>query len=166
MRNASYVLRFTFFFLALLFSNVAYAQETGEEISDNDVNRVAKQLYCPICENIPLEACETQACDDWRELIREKLAAGWSDQEIVDYFADVYGERVRATPTTRDLSLAVWILPVVGVVVGVGYLAVLLRRWLAKGTVPEGAPISPTPDGAEAEDDYRARLEREIQERR
>jgi cytochrome c-type biogenesis protein CcmH len=174
MRNAFYVslvpgtkwkgIRFTIL-LVLLCSGVAHAQETGEEISDDKVNRVAEELYCPVCENIPLEACETQACNDWRELIREKLAEGWSDQEIVDYFADVYGERVRTTPTTRDFSLAVWILPVVGVAVGVGYMAVLLRRWLARGASPESAPGPTAPGEVEAEDDYRARLEREIRER-
>ncbi len=147
----------------LLCSGVAYAQETDETVSDDDVNRVSRQLYCPICENIPLDACTTQACDDWRELIRERLAAGESDKEIVEYFADVYGERVRATPTTNDLSLAVWILPLLGIVLGGGYLVVVLRRWLAKGAAPQGAPI---PDDADVDetDDYRARLEREIQE--
>ncbi len=166
MRNAFYVLRFTFFLLVLLCSGVAFAQEPSTEISDDDVNRVSQELYCPICENIPLEACTTQACDDWRELIRERLAAGESDAEIVEYFADVYGERVRATPTTRDLSLAVWILPLLGVVVGGGYMVVLLRRWLAQGTAPESVPTPPPPDDVDAEDDYRARLEREIQEHR
>jgi cytochrome c-type biogenesis protein CcmH len=167
MRNAFYVLRFTNLLLlaVLLCSGVAFAQEPGQEVSDDDVNRVSRQLYCPICENIPLDACTTQACDDWRELIREKLAAGESDAEIVAYFADVYGERVRATPTTSDLSLAVWILPLLGGVVGGGYMVVLLRRWLAQGAAPESAPVPPAPGDAEAEDDYRARLEREIRER-
>jgi cytochrome c-type biogenesis protein CcmH len=166
MRSTFYVLRFTNLLLlaVLLCSGVAYAQEPSETVSDDDVNRVSRQLYCPICENIPLDACTTQACDDWRELIREKLAAGESDKEIVAYFADVYGERVRATPTTSDLSLAVWILPLLGVVVGGGYLVLLLRRWLAHGAAPQGAPTLPSPDDVDAEDDYRARLERDIQE--
>src|SRR5512144_1119893 len=48
----------------------------------NDVNRVAKLLYCPVCPNTPLNVCETQSCRDWRELIRTKLAGGASDQQI------------------------------------------------------------------------------------
>ena len=47
--------------------------------SDDEVNAIAKQLFCPVCENTPLDVCPTQACAQWRELIREKLAAGWSE---------------------------------------------------------------------------------------
>ena len=168
LRFTLYVLRFTFL-IVLLFSGVAHAQEPTKEVTDDDVNRVARELYCPICDNIPLDACETQACDDWRELIREKLAAGQSDREIIEYFADVYGERVRATPSTQDLSLVVWILPLVGIVVGAVYLVWLLQRWLARGAEDESAPAPISlPDDESAdepgEDDYRARLERELRE--
>jgi len=162
------VLRFTFL-MVFLFSGVAFVQAQAKEVTDDDVNRVSRELYCPICDNIPLDACETQACDDWRELIREKLAAGQSDQEIIEYFADVYGERVRATPTTQDLSLVVWILPVVGIVVGALYLVWLLQRWLARGAEDESTPVPVSlPDDVSADEpeveDYRARLEREISE--
>jgi cytochrome c-type biogenesis protein CcmH len=148
--------------LAILFNGVVQAQESAQEVSDDDVNRVARQLYCPVCENTPLDVCETQACDDWRELIREKLAAGQSDQEIIEYFAEIYGERVRAVPSTRDLSLVVWVLPVIMALVVVVYFVRLLRRWLAQGAAVEDVSAS-RPDEAEA-DDYRARLEKEIRE--
>jgi cytochrome c-type biogenesis protein CcmH/NrfF len=115
--------------------------------------------------------CQTQACEDWRELIREKLGAGESDQEIIGYFAEVYGEQVRATPTTRGLSLAVWVVPVIGAIVGGVYFAWLVRRWLARGTPAKSATVpSPTlplrgriKDETET-DEYVARLEREIRE--
>lgn len=152
----------------LTLAGVAYAQESDGTATDDDVNRVARELYCPICENTPLDVCETQACEDWRELIREKLEAGQSDQEIVTYFAEIYGERARATPTTEGFSLVVWVLPVIGVVVGAIYLAQVLRRWLVRGTTAESpAPPSPILDAQTNEpevDDYVARLEREIRE--
>jgi cytochrome c-type biogenesis protein CcmH len=155
----------------LVFNGVVYAQEPDSEVTDDDVNRVARELFCPICENTPLDVCETQACEDWRELIREKLAAGQSDQEIITYFAEIYGERARATPTTRGLSVVVWVAPVIGAIVGVAYFARLLRRWLARGSAaePVTAP-SPTPHRKDQHqneanvDDYIARLEREIRE--
>jgi cytochrome c-type biogenesis protein CcmH len=157
--------------LALLYTGVAFAQDSGQEVTDDDVNRVARELYCPICENTPLDACETQACEDWRQLIREKLEAGQSEQQIIEYFAAIYGERARATPTTRGLSMVVWILPVIGAIVGVGYLALVMRRWLARGTAPE-SPQVPSPtlqlkeatEGQVEEDEYVARVEREIRE--
>src|SRR5512139_4190734 len=82
--------------LAGLFAaSTVYAQDGGPGTpSDNDVNRVAKQLYCPVCPNTPLDVCETKACQDWRAQIRDQLSKGWTDQQVIDYFVAQYGERV------------------------------------------------------------------------
>lgn len=160
--------------LLLLALAAACASETPRRsagVTDDDVNRVARELYCPICENTPLDACETQECKNWRELIRDKLEAGESDQEIIEYFAEIYGERVRATPARRELSLLVWILPLVAGVVGVACFVVLSRRWLARGTAAASTMVPAPPMPAEGRvkdepeiDEYAARLEREIRE--
>ena len=63
---------------------VVYAQTRLP--TDDEVNAIAKQLYCPVCPNTPLDVCETQACKDWRAQIRDQLAAGWSEERIIDYF--------------------------------------------------------------------------------
>ncbi|HLB48324.1 MAG TPA: cytochrome c-type biogenesis protein CcmH, partial [Anaerolineales bacterium] len=63
---------------------VVYAQ--SDDPTDDDVNRVAKQLYCPVCPNTPLDVCETKACQDWRADIKDKLAVGWTDEQVIEYF--------------------------------------------------------------------------------
>jgi cytochrome c-type biogenesis protein CcmH len=66
-----------------LFSVGTVAAQGGtDDISDDEVNAIAKQLFCPVCENTPLDVCETQACKQWRELIRLKLSEGWTEPEI------------------------------------------------------------------------------------
>src|SRR3972149_667152 len=72
--------------------------------SDDEVNAIAHQLYCPVCENVPLDVCPTQACDQWRSTIRDKLAQGWSEAQIKDYFVEQYGARVLATPPASGLN--------------------------------------------------------------
>jgi cytochrome c-type biogenesis protein CcmH len=159
------------FVLALSITGAVYAQEPTSDVADDDVNRVARELYCPICENTPLDVCETQACEDWRLLIREKLETGQSDQEIIEYFADIYGERARATPATEGFSLIVWIAPLVLAVIAVIVFARLLRGWLARGKVAEGETVSSATlpasnhgqDATEL-DEYAARLEQDIHE--
>lgn len=94
--------------------------------SDDDVNRVAKQLYCPVCENIPLDVCPTQACQEWRDLIRLKLSEGWSDEQIRQYFAQQYGDRVLSEPPRSGLNWLVYVLPPVIILAG----AVLVARVL------------------------------------
>jgi cytochrome c-type biogenesis protein CcmH len=155
--------------LWLALSGAVFAQNTDESVTDDDVNRVARELYCPICENTPLDVCETQACEDWRLLIREKLEAGETDGEIVEYFADIYGDRARATPTTEGFSLIVWIAPILIGVFAIVIFVRMLRRWLARGAEAGPEPTLAAPptsgDSAPADPelgDYAARVEEEL----
>jgi cytochrome c-type biogenesis protein CcmH/NrfF len=63
-----------FFFLAATVIAFLPVQAQQPIPSDDEVNAIARQLFCPICENTPLDVCPTQACHDWRELIRQMLA--------------------------------------------------------------------------------------------
>lgn len=96
--------------------------------SDDDVNRIADELYCPVCENVPLDECPTEACQQWRDLIRQRLAEGWSDQEIKTYFVEQYGDRVLGEPPRRGLNWLLYILPPLVIVFGLVLLILKLRR--------------------------------------
>src|SRR5512143_2297770 len=125
----------------LLAASTVYAQDGGPGTpSDNDVNRVAKQLYCPVCPNTPLDVCETKACQDWRAQIRDELAQGWSDQQIIDYFVTQYGERVLAEPQRKGFTSLVWFLPLIAVLLGVGIVYEVLKNWRKQKPVPAVAP--------------------------
>ncbi len=107
-----------------------HAQETNPDFpSDNDVNTIAKQLYCPVCPNTPLDVCETQACKDWRAQIKSQLAAGWTEEEIIDYFVEQYGERVLAEPRRSGFTSLVWLLPVIAALLGVVIVWQILSTW-------------------------------------
>src|SRR5688572_31208544 len=45
----------------------------GTTPTDDEVNKIAKQLYCPVCESTPLDVCPTEACRQWRDVIRTML---------------------------------------------------------------------------------------------
>lgn len=95
----------------LVTASPAAAQNPTPVVSDDEVNAVAQDLFCPVCENIPLDVCPTKACAQWRELIREKIALGWSEAEIKKFFAEQYGEQVLAVPSRKGLNWAVYIIP-------------------------------------------------------
>lgn len=83
----------------------------SEPPSDDQVNQIAEQLYCPVCENVPLDECTTAACQQWRELIRQRLAQGWTEEEIKDYFVAQYGDKVLGEPPRRGLNWLLYLFP-------------------------------------------------------
>ena len=127
--------------------------------TDDDVNRVAKKLYCPVCPNTPLDVCETKACEDWRAQIRDQLSEGWSEQQVIDYFVAQYGERVLAEPQRKGFTSLVWFLPLTAVLIGAGVVYEILRNWRKQKTA--AVPVSPPP---EISKELLEKIEREIRE--
>lgn len=129
--------------------------------SDDEVNAIARQLFCPVCENTPLDVCPTQACAQWRELIRTKLSEGWSADQIKQYFATQYGARVLAEPPRQGLNWLVYIIPPVLMLVGV-YILFRAYQSMRKPVNPEAQMAEPeNPDS----DEYLRRVEEELKKR-
>jgi cytochrome c-type biogenesis protein CcmH len=156
-------------FLMFLFSNSdpAIAQSGGQGFvrsdgypSDDDVNSVAKKLYCPVCPNTPLDVCETKACTDWRAQIREQLADGWSQQQVMDYFVTQYGERVLAEPPRKGFTSLVWVFPITGTFLGGLLILHVLKNWRGSHEVLPAV----FDDSVEVPPEILARLEKELQE--
>lgn len=145
--------------LAGAFASVALAQDNFP--TDDDVNKVAKQLYCPVCESTPLDVCPTEACRQWREVIRTMLTEGKSEAEIKQYFADQYGIRVLNVPPNPWLT---YFIP--GVVILLG--AALLFRGFQLWTKPRVAEAASVANEAEPiqQDEYLARMEAELKKRK
>lgn len=106
--------------LLLLLALPALAQDGSiNEPTADDVNEIAGKMYCPVCENIPLDVCGTAACADWRDEIAIMLGDGLTEDEIIDDFVFRFGDRVVGVPqntTLRVLSLAVPLLAVLALV--------------------------------------------------
>lgn len=130
--------------------------------SQDEVNAVASKLFCPVCENTPLDVCPTEACEQWREVIRTKLIEGQSEQEILDYFALMYGDSVLAQPPPRQL--AAWLLPVVIFLAAVGTLVYWLRHSMRPVKVTAYAASEDQAEPVLESDPYIERLEKELAE--
>jgi len=139
-----------------------------EPVSDDEVNEIARELYCPVCENTPLDVCPTQACEDWRAEIRTQLSQGKSREEIHQYFVERYGAKVLSTPPQEGFNLIVWILPIGAVLFGAIFFGRYLKGLQEKEEpdVTAGGPPSTTrtePPAAN-EDEYLSRVEKEVRE--
>lgn len=147
-----------------LIAGVAFAQDTP---TDDEVNKIAKQLFCPVCESTPLDVCPTEACRQWRELIREMLADGKSETEIKQYFVEHFGARVLNEPPNKLASYAV---PVVAFLLGAFMLFRGFQMWMkplkADTAIQGGADIPESEAQPIPQDDYIARLEEELKKQK
>ncbi len=167
-------LRLTFYALiGLLFFTFALpviAQDGSEDdgglkkvVTDDEVNKIARVVYCPVCESTPLDVCQTQACADWRQIIREMLEEGKTEQDVFDYFSNLYGPKVLAEPPREGFSLLVWIVPLVLIPVGV----VFFSRYMRNLRATEMELATDTADTAvstpQSTDDYISKIEKELE---
>lgn len=144
---------------ALWIAGTAPAAAQGPNI-DDEVNRIAKNLYCPVCPNTPLDVCSTQACVQWRALIKDKLLAGQNEQQIRDYFVAQYGQQVLGAPPPQGFNWLAYILPAIGIILGALIAWLTVRQWLVRRS--PGAPS--TVEGATISKEYADRIEKDLKE--
>jgi cytochrome c-type biogenesis protein CcmH len=150
----------------LLMVRPASAQEESPRtVTDDEVNAVAKELYCPVCENIPLDVCPTKACAEWREDVRDKLEQGWSEVEIKQYFITRYGDRVVATPPARGLNWLVYLLPPLVIALGAIFLVIVMLGMKKRSTFRSVAGNPSTASDSQPGDAYLKRVEEELKRR-
>ena len=70
---------------------------------------ISTGLRCLVCRNESIDESDAELARDLRILLRERLLAGDSDQEVVDFIVDRYGEYVLLKPTTTGANLMLWL---------------------------------------------------------
>jgi cytochrome c-type biogenesis protein CcmH len=120
--------------------------------------QVERQLGCPICTNLPLNVCDNSICQQMKGVIREKLAAGQTPDQVVAFFVSRYGDGVLLTPPQQGFSLAVWYFPVVAVLLGGCLVWVFVRASLRRQEQIDHRRRDPEPDL----DGYRDAVRRDV----
>jgi cytochrome c-type biogenesis protein CcmH len=118
----------------------------------NEINDIAKQLNCPTCAGQNLADCRTMTCEQWRGQINDLLQQGYTEQEVLDYFSTQYGTQVLQEPPRSGFTLILWVLPLVALLLGGGWLYYTLRDWSAQNQT--AAPATPPAGDAAAGEDY------------
>src|SRR5256885_8305897 len=83
-----------------------------ERTLDERVHDVAIQLKCPVCQGESVADSQAQISKQIRESIRQRLQAGQSEQEVIQYFINSYGEQIVWAPQWRGFTLLAWIVPI------------------------------------------------------
>jgi cytochrome c-type biogenesis protein CcmH len=140
---------------------VALAQTSPEDVTPNQINEVARELWCPLCSGVRLDSCELKACDQMKEEIAIMIADGQNEEYIREYFIDQYGPQVLGEPPREGLNWLAWILPFAALAVGAVFLWSRAQH-LVRPPTPEESDAAPqtTP----AADDYESKLEEELKQ--
>lgn len=89
---------------------------------------LTRELRCPKCQNQDLADSNAPIAGDLRREIQRLMAAGQSDDQIIAYLEQRYGEFIRYRPPFEGRTLLLWLLPGLGLLGGAGLLLVLTRR--------------------------------------
>lgn len=130
---------------------VGTIRASGAPTLDDQVYAIARELMCPVCGGQTVAESGSQLAEQMRGIIRQRLQAGQTRDEIIAYFIGQFGESVLAAPPRRGGGLAVWLIP--PAVLGIGLIVLL--RFITRTRSPVGSarqirPSSP-PTAAEAE---------------
>jgi cytochrome c-type biogenesis protein CcmH len=136
-------LRYPFLFLLLLLSisASAHAVEPSEMLKNPALEAraraISRELRCLVCQNQSIDDSNADLAHDLRLIVRERLVAGDSDQQVKDYLVARYGDYVLLDPPLKPKTLFLWFGPVLLLCIGAGAIcAVLIRRRSLAAPVP------------------------------
>lgn len=137
----------------LLLTALAAACSGREATLEERAYALDKQLMCPVCDGQTIDQSNAQIALDMKSVLREKLAAGESEEQIKAYFEARYGAAALASPPASGFTAVVWAVPPAVIVLGIAALAIAMTR------MKSNRPGSPGKD--EELDEYLAAVDRE-----
>lgn len=154
-------------FAALLGASFAPGVGWGAQaVPRATLEEVTGAIMSPACPGKLLINCPSAEGAQLRELVRRKLAAGETKEQIVRYFVEVYGIESLPTPPAEGFYLTAWLLPFATLAAGIGVFLVMVWSWSAKARARRaaggGAPGVPKAGAARGDSPLEARLQREL----
>lgn len=132
---------------------------------DQRVYDVASQLKCPVCQGETVADSSASVSEQMRLVIRRQLQEGWSEQQILQYFASRYGNQILLAPPHQGFNLLAWLVPGVVLLLGLVLLSLAASRWRSQGQPQIVQNVDQerkrTLDDPELEH-YRVQLEKEL----
>jgi len=136
-----------FVLLAAIGLSSAHAVQPDEVMADPAkearARNLSRELRCMVCQNQSIDDSEAPLARDLRLLVRERIAAGDSDAQVVDFLVARYGEFVLLKPRFEPRTLLLWLVPPLVLVGGGAALWFNARR---RGKGASKATVSLTPD--------------------
>lgn len=137
-----------FLLVLLLASQTAVHADAAAATVEESFKRVTDKLVCQCGCSYPVRACPHQDCGfsiPLQQKIRASLASGLSEQQVIDQMVSQYGLAILAAPPARGFNLTAWIMPFVGLLVGLLIVRAVILAWRRRGRLA-ATPSSPLPE--------------------
>jgi cytochrome c-type biogenesis protein CcmH len=119
-------------------------QLTGDAL-EKRTHEVAALLRCPVCQGLSVADSPSTMATNMRGQVRDLVAAGYDQEQILAYFERSYGEFVRLQPPLRGVNWLVWLAPIAGLLGGGAVVWWALRGPRAAASDPEPAVADDLP---------------------
>lgn len=90
--------------------------------------KLTHELRCLVCQNESIAASDADLAKDLRQEIYEKVEAGQSDKQIIDFMVARYGDYVLYKPPFEPMTVVLWVGPFLMLAAGLAILVILVRR--------------------------------------
>ena len=124
-------MRFLLIIMLTLIASRSFAVEPNEILADEVLEErariISKDLRCPVCQNESIDESSASLAADLRLLVRERLIAGDSDKEVLNFVVRRYGEFVLLAPSASGVNIVLWIaapvMLLIGLIVGFFFIS-------------------------------------------
>ncbi|WP_405601638.1 MULTISPECIES: cytochrome c-type biogenesis protein CcmH [unclassified Pseudoalteromonas] len=124
--------------LSLFVSLGAFAQQDRYQFDNNEqailFEELNKELRCPKCQNQNIADSDAVVAKDLRDKVLVLVKEGKSKDEVIDYMIDRFGYFVHYDPPVTPATLVLWVLPVLIVIIGFGFIVIRQRKASVKQT--------------------------------
>jgi cytochrome c-type biogenesis protein CcmH len=164
-----YAMRITLTVSALFFILANHSQATIPEQSDQvtlmQLEEVSDLIMSPGCDyKYTLSYCPSVEAEQMRELVKDKIRAGENKEQILDYFAGVYGPKVLAQPAKKGFYFVAWWFPYFLLFDIFLLVGVILYVWRKKSASEENNVTVENVESEESRKDMADLLEKEVRE--
>lgn len=136
--------------LTLVLGGGVLAQTTLTPVQEARAQAIGQTLRCPVCTGLPITESSSDLSHEMLRDLRAQVAAGQSEEQIVEYFTSRYGDTVRLKPAVSGAGLLLWLGPLAALLGGGAVLALYLRR--PRVTPATSGPATPEPDEPDSSD--------------
>jgi len=107
----------------------------GDASPDDRARAIGSRIMCPVCQGSAISNSPSDTAETMMDKVEELVLAGWSDDQVLTYFRDRYGENIILDPVFGGKTLLVWLLPAAAF--GVGVWMIVRRRRTTRPVVKD-----------------------------